>query len=146
MNTPTPITKSVASHTEAQALVAELQKLTPLQFESFRKQVSLLVRRQKTNATRRMQFFVTEDEFNAITAIAKREKIHASTLLRYYIRCLHPELGTLTARLRTLVINQQRLVCQIIQDERMDMAVLSKALADLEARTSELMRVVEERR
>lgn len=135
-----------ANTNPAKDLVPQLEKLTPAQFEAVRKQVSQLILRQDTAASERFQFFLTKPEAKAIRAIAKREKMPAAKLFRLYLRCLHPELATLTARTKNALVEQQKLISALIGDERMDMAKLAKALADLEKRTGELMRLIEERR
>lgn len=126
--------------------IPDLEKLTQAQFETVRKQVSTLIRRQGTAATERLQFFLTKNEAEAIRAISKREKIATGTLFRYYLRCVHPELATLTARTKKALVDQQRLISGIIQNDKIDMAQLSSALADLEAKTTQLMKLMEERR
>lgn len=145
MNTPSPTSQPPPSN-DAQSLIPQLEKLTPEQFETIRQQVSTLVIRQGTAATERFQFFMTKAEADAIRAISKREKIHAAKLFRYYLRCVHPELATLTARTKKALVDQQKLISTIIADDRIDMTQLAKALADLEAKTGELMKIMEEHR
>jgi hypothetical protein len=135
-----------ANTNPAKDLVPQLEKLTPEQFEAVRKQVSQLVLRQGTAASERFQFFLTKAEANAIRAIAKREKMPAAKLFRLYLRCLHPELATLTARTKNALVEQQKLISALIGDERIDMSKLATALSELEKRTGELMRLMEERR
>jgi len=138
-----PPASSPAQPTRA---IPDLDKLTPAQFESVRKQVSTLIRKQGTAATERFQFFLTKTEADAIRMISKRESIPAGTLFRYYLRCVHPEMATLTARTKKSLVEQQRLISSIIQNEKIDTAQLSQALADLEVKTTKLMRLMEERR
>lgn len=145
MNT-TNLPSPTQSSPDAQSLIPELEKLTSAQFEAIRKQVSQLILRQGTAATERFQFFLTKSEANAIRAISKREKLPASKLFRYYLRCIHPELATLTARTKNALVEQQKIISAIIGDDRVDMAQLATALANLEKKTGELMRLMEERR
>lgn len=145
MNTPES-TPQPPSSPDIKSLIPALEKLTAEQFETVRKQVSTLVIRQGTAATERFQFFMTKTEADAIRAIAKREKIHAAKLFRYYLRCVHPELATLTARTKKALTDQQKLISALIADDRIDMTQLAKALANLETKTGELMKIMEERR
>lgn len=141
-NTPNPLPATTPLKTD----IPGIEKLTPEQFESVRKHVSTLLYNAKHTAGKRFQFFVTQEEHDAITAIAKRENLGASTLIRYYLRCVHPELATLTARTKKSLVEQQRLISSIIQNDKVDTAQLSQALADLEAKTTKLMKLMEERR
>lgn len=145
MNTTNPTSQTPPSP-DAQSLIPQLEKLTPAQFEVVRKQVSQLILRQGTAASERFQFFLTKPEAKAIRAIAKREKMPAARLFRLYLRCLHPELATLTARTKNALVEQQKLISALIGDERLDMAKLATALAELEKKTGELMKIMEERR
>lgn len=128
------------------AIAADLEKLTPEQFEVVRQKIANLINSQKHATTRRVQIALTEAEYAAVAEIATREKLHVATFLRYYFRCLHPELGTLTARIKNATVAQHRLIAKILDDERIDQAALKPALAELERLTTELMRLVNERR
>lgn len=111
-----------------------------------RKHVSTLIRRQGTAATERFQFCVTKAEAAALRAISKREDIPVAKLFRLYLRCVHPELATLTARTRKDLRDQQKLISALIADERLDLEKLAPALAELEKKTTELIQLMEERR
>lgn len=148
MNTDTPKT-TPATSTDKPAInliAADLEKLTPEQFESVRRRIAALIASQKEAATKKVQMHLTPAEYAAIAEIATREKLHVATFLRYYFRCVHPELGTLTARIKNATVNQHRLIARILDDERLDQTALRPALAELERLTTELMRLINERR
>lgn len=146
MNTNTPPATTPADKPNINLIAADLEKLTPEQFESVRQRIANLIQRQKEVATKRVQMHLTEAEYAAIAEIATREKLPVATFLRYYFRCLHPELGTLTARIKNATVAQHRLIARILDDERLDQAQLKPALAELEKLTTELARLVNERR
>lgn len=145
MNTNTP-PATPTDKPSINLIAADLDKLTPAQFEAVRQKIAALVHGQKHATTKRVQIALTEAEYAAIIEIAAREKLHVATFLRYYFRCLHPELGTLTARIKNATVNQHRLIARILDDERLDQAALKPALAELERLTTELMRLINERR
>lgn len=124
----------------------DVEKLTPEQFRQVRTYISNLRNRDATRLRRRIQFLATDAEFNAFRTIALREGLSMSDLMRKYLKCVHPESATLTARLKKQQLEQQKLLGSLIASESIDYTRLADSLAQLEKTTATLIRIMEERR
>ena len=140
--------KYVVKDEDYATLMEKIKELSPEAFLEIRERVSNIPVRDSTSCNERIQFMVTKDEKKAINNIAKKHGHSVSSLLRSYLKSMHPESAALLSNLR-LTLNTQLRQLADIQDKNtgdsLSLESLLNAVKRLEQTTAVINKLLNER-